>query len=95
LAPEVATIGPGGLNGWHSDDRGTSGADLVVHGHAHGGTEKGGTPGGIRVRNVARPVIQHPCNVYVLGEEEEANGASGAKRREDLRPRRDLQAVTL
>ena len=33
------------------------GADLIIHGHAHAGTEKGVTPGGIRVRNVALPVL--------------------------------------
>jgi hypothetical protein len=31
--------------------------DLVVHGHAHLGTLKGRTPGGIPVRNVALPVV--------------------------------------
>jgi hypothetical protein len=31
--------------------------DLVVHGHAHLGTLKGCTPGGIPVRNVALPVV--------------------------------------
>jgi Icc-related predicted phosphoesterase len=41
-----------------------AGADLVVHGHAHGGTEKGVTPGGIHVRNVAQPVIRAPYSVY-------------------------------
>jgi Icc-related predicted phosphoesterase len=41
-----------------------AGADLVVHGHAHGGTEKGVTPGGIHVRNVAQPVIRAPFSVY-------------------------------
>ena len=46
-------------------DRG--GADLVLHGHAHRGTEKGVTPGGIHVRNVAQPVIRHAYNVYALG----------------------------
>jgi Icc-related predicted phosphoesterase len=45
-------------------DRG--GADLVVHGHAHGGSEKGVTPGGVHVRNVALPVINHAYNVYEL-----------------------------
>ncbi|MBP2703177.1 metallophosphoesterase [Microbispora sp. RL4-1S] len=45
------------------------GADLVVHGHAHAGTEKGVTPGGIRVRNVALPVIKHAYSVYCLGED--------------------------
>ena len=44
-----------------------AGADLVVHGHAHGGTEKGITPGGIHVRNVAQPVIRHAYNVYSVG----------------------------
>ncbi|GAA4570962.1 metallophosphoesterase family protein [Planotetraspora kaengkrachanensis] len=42
------------------------GADLIVHGHAHLGTEKGMTPGGIRVRNVALPVIEHAYAVYCL-----------------------------
>ena len=31
--------------------------DLVVHGHAHLGTLRGRTPGGIPVRNVALPVV--------------------------------------
>jgi Icc-related predicted phosphoesterase len=44
-----------------------AGADLILHGHAHRGTERGVTPGGIPVRNVARPVIQRPYNVYCLG----------------------------
>ncbi len=30
------------------------GVDLVLHGHAHRGVERGRTPGGIPVRNVAR-----------------------------------------
>ncbi|MGW4420816.1 metallophosphoesterase family protein [Streptosporangium sp. NPDC004631] len=42
------------------------GADLVVHGHAHAGTEKGVTPGGIRVRNVALPVLGRAYGVYYL-----------------------------
>ncbi|WP_449064077.1 metallophosphoesterase family protein [Planomonospora algeriensis] len=40
------------------------GADLIVHGHAHKGTEKGMTPGGIRVRNVALPVLGRAYAVY-------------------------------
>jgi Icc-related predicted phosphoesterase len=44
-----------------------AGADLVLHGHAHGGTEKAATPGGIHVRNVAQPVIRHAYKVYALG----------------------------
>jgi Icc-related predicted phosphoesterase len=43
-----------------------AGADLVLHGHAHRGRERGMTPGGIRVRNVAQPVIGAPFKVYAL-----------------------------
>jgi Icc-related predicted phosphoesterase len=43
-----------------------AGADLVVHGHAHHGSEKGRTPAGIPVRNVAQPLIRHAYNVYTL-----------------------------
>jgi len=42
------------------------GADLVVHGHAHRGREHGRTPGGVPVRNVARPVINAPYRIYEL-----------------------------
>ncbi|WP_164873137.1 metallophosphoesterase family protein, partial [Streptomyces resistomycificus] len=41
----------------------TAGADLSVHGHAHMGTEHGMTAGGVRVRNVAQPVIRRAFNV--------------------------------
>ena len=47
-------------------DRG--GADLAVHGHAHRGQEKGTTPGGIPVRNVALPVIRSAYYVYRVGD---------------------------
>jgi Icc-related predicted phosphoesterase len=43
-----------------------AGADLVVHGHAHSGVEKGVTPGGIPVRNVALPVLKTAYAVYGL-----------------------------
>lgn len=43
-----------------------AGADLVVHGHAHHGSERGRTPSGIPVRNVAQPLIRHAYNVYTL-----------------------------
>jgi Icc-related predicted phosphoesterase len=43
-----------------------AGADLIVHGHAHNGIEKGVTPGGIPVRNVALPVIKRAYAVYCL-----------------------------
>ena len=41
-----------------------AGADLVVHGHAHSGSEKGVTPGGVVVRNVAQPVIHSAYRIY-------------------------------
>jgi len=43
------------------------GAELVLHGHAHGGTERGTTAGGTPVRNVAQPVIGAAYKVYTLG----------------------------
>lgn len=43
-----------------------AGADLAVHGHAHMGTEHGTTAGGVRVRNVAMPVIDRAFAVYQL-----------------------------
>ncbi|HEV2891799.1 MAG TPA: metallophosphoesterase [Frankiaceae bacterium] len=46
----------------------SAGADLVLHGHAHAGTEKGVTAGGIHVRNVAQPVIRQAYALYCLGE---------------------------
>jgi Icc-related predicted phosphoesterase len=49
------------------------GADLVLHGHAHHGSEKGVTPGGIHVRNVAQPVIRHAYNLYNLAAEPRAS----------------------
>ena len=56
---------------------------LALHGHAHAGTERGRTPGGVPVRNVAHPVIKQAYNVYHLlsdGTEQEASmlvGQSG------------------
>jgi Icc-related predicted phosphoesterase len=44
----------------------SQGADLFLHGHAHLGTEKGMTPGGIRVRNVALPVLGRAYGMYCL-----------------------------
>lgn len=40
--------------------------DLAIHGHAHFGAEHGSTPGGVRVRNVAQPVIKAAYHVYCL-----------------------------
>lgn len=47
-----------------------AGADIIFHGHAHKGVEKGATVGGIPVRNVAQPVIRHACHIYTLNKEE-------------------------
>ncbi|MFJ9810465.1 metallophosphoesterase [Streptomyces sp. NPDC101158] len=44
----------------------SEGADLAVHGHAHLGTEHGMTAGGVRVRNVAQPVIGRAFTLYQL-----------------------------
>jgi Icc-related predicted phosphoesterase len=41
-----------------------AGAELVVHGHAHAGSERGATPGGVPVRNVAQPVIRSAYRVF-------------------------------
>ncbi len=41
-----------------------AGCDLALHGHAHRGAERGLTPGGIPVRNVAMPVIRAAYNTY-------------------------------
>jgi Icc-related predicted phosphoesterase len=53
------------------------GADLAVHGHAHGGTEKGVTPGGITVRNVAQPVLRRAYAVYCIEPGGEVGCATG------------------
>lgn len=50
----------------------TAGADLAVHGHAHAGTEHGMTTGGVKVRNVAQPVIGRAFRVYHLRTREPA-----------------------
>jgi Icc-related predicted phosphoesterase len=50
------------------------GVDLVLHGHAHRGVERGRTPGGIPVRNVAQSVIQQGYAVYTLDPAGHAGG---------------------
>lgn len=44
----------------------SAGADLIVHGHAHHGTEKGATPRDIPVRNVALPLLRRAYAIYNL-----------------------------
>lgn len=51
-----------------------AGADLVVHGHAHRGTEKGVTASGIPVRNVAMPLLRRPYAIYTLEQPAAARG---------------------
>jgi Icc-related predicted phosphoesterase len=55
--------------------------DLVLHGHAHRGIERGRTPGGIPVRNVAQAVIQQGYAVYKLEPraEDARTGAAGVR----------------
>ncbi|MGV9253151.1 metallophosphoesterase family protein [Streptomyces sp. NPDC003697] len=60
----------------------TAGADLAVHGHAHAGTENGMTTGGVRVRNVAQPVIGRAFHIYHL-HPREAVPAGAARTGED------------
>jgi Icc-related predicted phosphoesterase len=47
-----------------SDPVDTFKANLVLHGHAHNGIEKGMTPGGVPVRNVALPVHHKKYVIY-------------------------------
>lgn len=55
-----------------------AGADVVFHGHAHHGVERGLTPAGIPVRNVAQPVIRHPYNVYRFSGQRLEGDSAGA-----------------
>lgn len=43
-----------------------SGCAAAFHGHAHAGSERALTPGGVPVRNVARPVIELAYKTYTL-----------------------------
>jgi Icc-related predicted phosphoesterase len=51
--------------------------DLVLHGHAHRGIERGRTPGGIPVRNVAQAVIRQGYAVYTLDPAGRRSAAAG------------------
>jgi Icc-related predicted phosphoesterase len=46
-----------------------AGCAVAFHGHAHSGSERALTPGGVPVRNVARPVIRLAYKVYTLSGE--------------------------
>ena len=58
-----------------------SGADLVLHGHAHHGSLAGTTHSGVPVRNVAQSVIRGPYVVFNIEDEDE----------DEERPRRSLR----
>jgi Icc-related predicted phosphoesterase len=47
-----------------------AGCTMAIHGHAHRGTERAKTAGGVPVRNVARPVIKLAYKVYSVGVQE-------------------------
>jgi Icc-related predicted phosphoesterase len=55
----------------------SAGADLVLHGHAHLGKEKGITATGIPVRNVAVPVLRHAYAIYHLEKRSDVDRESG------------------
>lgn len=40
--------------------------DLALHGHAHHGSERGITPGGVPVRNVAKPLIRSAYQLFTM-----------------------------
>jgi Icc-related predicted phosphoesterase len=60
-----------------------AGADLALHGHAHHGAERGVTPRGVPVRNVAMPLIRRAYAVYEL---EKAPQEQPAQAGEEGRP---------
>lgn len=68
-----------------------AGAHLALHGHAHHGSERGMTPAGIPVRNVALPVLRRPYAVYLLQERQEPHGIG---MRFELREGLDLSSST-
>jgi Icc-related predicted phosphoesterase len=55
-----------------------AGCDLALHGHAHHGSERGITPGGVPVRNVARPLIRTAYRLYAMAADVPARAVSAA-----------------
>jgi Icc-related predicted phosphoesterase len=55
-----------------------AGCALAIHGHAHRGSERGLTAGGIPVRNVAMPVIRAAYNTYELAPPQARRGVAAA-----------------
>ncbi len=62
-----------------------SGADLVLHGHAHHGSPAGMTPSGVPVRNVAQQVIRAPYVVFTIEREDEIEPPHILRRRSSHR----------
>ncbi|MGH9211570.1 MAG: hypothetical protein ACRD2C_12935 [Acidimicrobiales bacterium] len=56
-----------------------AGADLILYGHTHRGTERGRTPGDIRVRNVAQPVPRSAYRAFDLAAANDEPGRSRAR----------------
>jgi Icc-related predicted phosphoesterase len=63
-----------------------SGADLAVHGHAHSGTERGLTNGGVRVRNVAQPLLRRAFGLYHLRGQTHPDHDIDADPRDQMQP---------
>src|SRR5690606_1030905 len=53
--------------------------DLALHGHAHHGSEHGITPGGVPVRNVAKPLIRSAYQLYALHPQSDRDAAASAE----------------
>jgi Icc-related predicted phosphoesterase len=75
--PEIWPFLGNYLLGQAVDEAGAA-VGLAVHGHAHAGTEKGVTEAGVRVRNVAQPVIRAAYAVYDLHAAQAAERAAEA-----------------
>jgi Icc-related predicted phosphoesterase len=58
-----------------------AGADLAIHGHAHAGSRRGATEGGVPTFNVARPVLGAPYTVLTVDP-----ARCGGRRGEAVRP---------
>jgi Icc-related predicted phosphoesterase len=67
-----------------------AGADLVLHGHAHRGSERGMTPGGVKVRNVAQPVIGAPFRVFEIGGDRAPAHSTSGSSTESTSGRREI-----
>ena len=81
---KLAIVDSGVLTSWLLDSATARELGLVTTGHAHRGVEKGITPGGTQVRNVAQPVTQRAYRLYCFGDgqidsDDEAGVAASAE----------------